>query len=60
MKKPKKPRPKIHVKPASYQPSKAELEEEFDSFPISPENLAKCLRGDVVIEKEKKKKVATA
>ena len=49
----------IRVKPANYQPTKAELEKEFDSLPISPSNLARCLRGDVVIEKEKKRKAAT-
>ena len=59
MKRNKLHRPNTHVKPASYQPPKDELEKEFDSFPISPSNLAKCLRGNVMFEKEKKRKAAT-
>ena len=40
---------KIHVKPSSYQPSKAELEEEIQ-LPVTPDQLAECLRGEIVID----------
>ena len=50
---PNKPkRPKVRVKPYSYQPSKAEREEEI-FLPMDPETLAKRLVSDVVVVKEK-------
>ena len=45
-------RPVVKVKPYSYQPSKAELEEET-SLPMDPETLVKRLVADVVVVKEK-------
>ena len=40
---------RIHVKPSTYQPSKAEMEEEI-RLPVTPARLAECLRGEVVID----------
>ena len=42
------------VKHPTYQPSKAEMEEEFPPIHLSPEELGKCLRGDLVYENENK------
>ena len=52
MKKPKRKRPTVKVKPYSYQPKKAELEEEIH-LPMDPEALAKQLVSDVVVVKER-------
>jgi len=47
-KKPEKPQPReVRVKPATYQPSKAELEEEFDMPGWSPSQLRKNVLGPV-------------
>ena len=42
-------RPTLKVKPRSYQPTKAELEEDL-SVPTTPEHLAKCITRTVKIE----------
>ena len=47
-KKPAKPQPReVRVKPATYQPSKAELEEEFDMPGWTPGQLRKNVLGPV-------------
>lgn len=42
-------KPTLKVKPRSYQPTKAELEEDL-SVPTTPERLAKCITKSVKIE----------
>ena len=46
-----KPKPTVRVKPASYQPTKAELEEDVRIPASSPENLAKAMLRHVNVEK---------
>ena len=46
--KPKQPQPReVRVRPRTYQPSKAELEEEFDMPGWSPSQLRKNVLGPV-------------
>ena len=44
------PKPKVRVKPYSYQPSKAELEEDI-SVDATPEDVRAALMRPVVVQK---------
>ena len=45
---PDAPRPEVHVKPTTYQPSKAELEEQI-RLDATPEELARAVMQPVTV-----------
>ena len=49
MRLPKTPKPVVRLRPASYQPKKAELEEDM-SIDATPEELAKAAFRPVTVE----------
>ena len=46
----KSPRPTVRLRPSSYQPSKAELEEDMRIHGATPDDLARAVMRTVVIE----------